>query len=115
MLGQLTRQDPGKPALSSVASQMPTPASLLTNDVEKFAMSGNSKLPSNLKTDTFSLYLCVNINRLSVAILVNGDLPTLSFLWLMCREVKREANDCLKPCLSRHKTSRMCVCTHSEQ
>lgn len=50
-------------------------------------MPGNSKLPNNLKADTFSLYLCVNINRISATILVPGELPTLLFPWLVCREV----------------------------
>lgn len=50
-------------------------------------MPGNAELPDNLKVDTFSLYLCININRLSIESLALGDLPTLLFPWLRSREV----------------------------
>lgn len=50
-------------------------------------MPGNAELPDYLKADTFSLYLCININSVPTAILVPGDLPTLLFPWLTSRQV----------------------------
>lgn len=77
ILGQLTEQAGFCSAccfFDSFPDAWCTVDTLLMNVLEKCFMPGNAQLPDNLKVDTFSLYLCININRISTATLVPNDL-----------------------------------------
>lgn len=90
VLGQLTKQAGSCKAccfFDSFPGAQRTVDALLTNALEKFFVPGNTELLDNLKVDTFSLYLCININRISTATPVPGDLPILLFPWLTSRQV----------------------------